>query len=142
MCSTPRPGHAVDDGPHAEWMRHQIAHGVSMNVGVKSERPTNTMDTVMKRHQGELRVFEVPYRCIYGSKGTVKLLATSRVYRNQLPALSAWFGNLSALEPLTLGRNELQALPGSSDDLTALTFFDSWHPHEHVRRVRRRIAGR
>ena len=31
-----------------------------MKAGVKSERPTNTMDTVMKRHQGELRVFEVP----------------------------------------------------------------------------------
>ena len=68
---------SLDDGPHAEWTRHQIAHEVSMNAGVKSGRPTNTMDTVMKRHQGELRVFEVPYRCIYGSKATVKLLGTS-----------------------------------------------------------------
>ena len=131
---TPSP----DDGPHAEWMRHQIAHGVSMNAGVKSERPTNTMDTVMKRHQGELRVFEVPYCCIYCSKGTVELLATSRVYRNQLTALPAWFGNLSSLEPLTLGRNELQALPESPGNLKALTFSDSWYLHQHVRRARRR----
>ena len=124
---------SVYDGPHAEWMRHQIAYGVSMNAGVKSERPTNTMDTVMKRHQGELRVFEDPYCCMYGSKGTVDFLATSRVYRNQLTALPAWFGNLSSLEPLTLGRNELQALPESSGDLTALTSFDSGTPHEQER---------
>ena len=49
------------DGAHTQWMAHKTVHGRSTNSSVKCERLTNTMDAVMKRHQGEVRMCEVPY---------------------------------------------------------------------------------
>ena len=50
-----------NDGEHDAWLAHKTEHGVSRDAIVMPERLTNTMDAVMKRHHGEVRVFEVPY---------------------------------------------------------------------------------
>jgi len=42
-------------------MAHKTVHGESTNSSVRRERLTNTLDPVMKRHQGEVRMFEVLY---------------------------------------------------------------------------------
>ena len=50
-----------NDGEHAAWLAHKTEHGVSRDATVMPERLTNTMDAVMKRHQGEVRMFEISY---------------------------------------------------------------------------------
>ena len=40
---------------------HKTSNGYSSNASVKRAQLTNPMDAVMKRHQGEVRMFEIPY---------------------------------------------------------------------------------
>ena len=42
-------------------MAHKIEHGESRDATVMPERLMNTMDAVMKRHQGEVRMLEISY---------------------------------------------------------------------------------
>ena len=48
-----------NDGEHAAWLAHKTEHGVSRDAIVMPERVTNTMNAGMKRHQGEVRMFEI-----------------------------------------------------------------------------------
>lgn len=49
------------DGDHVAWLGNKTVHAKSSNVIVMPEQETNTVDAVMKRHHGEVRVFEIPY---------------------------------------------------------------------------------
>ena len=51
-----------NDGEHAAWLAHKTEHGASRNATVKPERLTNTMDAVMKCHQGEVRIRDILLR--------------------------------------------------------------------------------
>ena len=57
MSNLPSP----NDGEHAAWLAHKTEHGASRDATVMPERLTNTMDAVMKRHQGEVRMFLISY---------------------------------------------------------------------------------